>query len=94
MAGDPDRMASREYLVDSNFDPNYWTGEDEEAESEEMVANIYDVENEGMPIIQFDKDNPIIDSCFFRAWRSADMQFQFAIKVGFEYIIEKSDKKD
>ena len=60
MVDDPDMMESRKYLVDPNFEPNYGTDEDEDAEDEEMGCK-YDDEDEDIPIIYFDKDNPTID---------------------------------
>ena len=74
MVADPGRMARREYLVDPNFEPDYGTDSDEEAEDEEMGSK-YDDEDEDRPIIHFDKDNPTIDEgTVFRVWRTADMQ--------------------
>ena len=55
MAADPNRMERREYLVEPNFDPEYSTDSDEEAEDEEMGSKYDDeIEDEYMPIIHFD----------------------------------------
>ena len=60
MAVDPDRMESREYLVDSNFEPDYGTYQEEECEYMEMGCR-YDNEDKDRPVIHFDRDNPTID---------------------------------
>ena len=94
VAADPGRMARREYLVDPNFEPDYGTDSDEEAEDEEMGSK-YDDEDEDRPIIHFDKDNPTIDEgTIFQSVEDCRYAIAtYAIKVGFEYITEKSDQK-
>ena len=94
VVADPGRMARREYLVHLNFEPGYGTDSDEEAEDEEMGSK-YDDEDEDRSIIHFDKDNPTIDEgTVFQSVQ--DYRYAvatYAIKVGFEYITEKSDQK-
>ena len=51
VAADPTRMERREYLVDPNFEPEYSTDADEEAEDEEMGSK-YDDENEDEDMVQ------------------------------------------
>ena len=87
VAVDPNRMERREYLVDPNFEPEYGTDSDEEAEDEEMGSK-YDDENEDedRPIIHFDKDNPqIYEGTVFTSVEDCRYAVAtFAIKVGFE----------
>lgn len=94
VAADPDRMESREYLVDSNFEPDYGTDEEEECEDVEMGCR-YDDEDVDRPVIHFDRDNPTIDegTVFDNVEDCRYAVATYAIRVGFEFIIEKSDQK-
>ena len=86
-------MESMEYLGHPNFEPDNGADEDEDAEDEEMGCT-YDDEDEDRPIIHFDRDNPTIDegTVFESVEDCRYVVATYAIKVGFEYITEKSDQ--
>ena len=94
MAADPNRMESREYLVDSNFEPDYGTDEEEECEDVEMGCR-YDEEDVDRTVIHFDRDNPTIDegTVFDNVEDCRYVVATYAIRVGFEFIIKRSDQK-
>ena len=94
VAADPDRVVNMECYLDPNFESDNGNDEDEDADDEEMGCK-NDYIDEDRPIIHFDKNNPTIDvGTVFECVEDCRYAVAtFAIKVGFEYIIEKSDQK-